>query len=321
VTILHERVLNLSMVLLALVPPAPAFAAKEPGLANDFKYLSSGTELLIILRMDQLSTGDALNKLCKAFPTLEKGFRRDYGLGSDGIKCIVEGSGLWTTAPTVRVIHLNKAVAPELIAKAKDEPTTYKKEKLNTLTVYVPETGDGEGFCFVNDKTLVVSEPKVLKVVLARDKAPTLPPGLQAALKASEPTSTLTVAIDFAGFTGGCKFPLIRHEILKRTGFDVYQIKARLVGASVTAKAGREVSLRALVVCEQGKPADDYQRFGEAIRAYASKEMKKASQPKDLLEAVNRIQFSTKGSLTEARVTVKDEVVIPALRAVFQAPQ
>jgi hypothetical protein len=319
------RGVTLSVVLLATVLAPPPLVAEQPDAADDFKYLPSDTNELVIIRMDQLNTGEALKKLCKEFPMLEKDFRQEYGVELSKVQRIVEGSSsLWTNGSVVRVIYLNNSIAPESIAKAKREPrfpgdkaTTYKKEKINTLTVYVPETGEGEAFCFVNGKTLVMSETKVLKDVLARDKTRGLPRGLRAALKVSDPSATVTIAIGFIGFTGGCKWPLIRHEILTRTGFDIYQIKAKMLSVAVTAKVGREVSLRGIVVCEKGQSADAYRKFGEAIQAYIGKEMKKASLSKQLIAAADKVRFSANENVAEATLSVKDEVAIAAIKAVF----
>jgi hypothetical protein len=315
--ILRTRALIPSIALLALALAPPALATDEPDSADDFKYLPADTDLLIMIRMDQLNAGDTFKKLCKEFPTMEQGIRKEFGLEFANVQRIVGND-------KVLVIYLKNGITPETIAKAmgeprfpKDKATTFKKETVNSLTVYVPETGDREAFCLVNDKTLVMSDTKLLKDVLARDKAPGLAPGLRAALKESDSTATVTIAMGSTGLRVGCKGPLIRQEIMTRTGVDIYELKTPILGVFLTAKVDRDVSLRGVVVCEKGQSAEEYKKFAAAIRAYGSKRMKELSLPKNLIEAMDKIQLSAKDNLAVATLTVTDDVAIAFIKAVF----
>src|SRR5207249_235219 len=102
----------------------------------DFKYLPANTELLVVIRMDQLNASAAFKRLCKEFPTVEQDFKR-FGLELANIQCVVAGGSNWTNGPQVEVIKLKNSVAPNVIVRAMGQPhfvtgkqTNYKEEKV-----------------------------------------------------------------------------------------------------------------------------------------------------------------------------------------------
>ena len=316
----RSAVLVAALLFLAVV--SPALAAPIPpqlDLAADLKYLPGNTNLFFVIRMDHLLASDSFKKLRKEIPMMEKdfdqGFRKEFGFEISNVELMVFGGHPQEGEPT-GVVHLKTAIKAETVVNARKEPrypgdkgTTFKEEKVGTLTLYVPDQEHRPALCMVNDKTMLVGRSKDLKEVLERNKPVDLSIGMLAALKAAEP-ATVTVVMDAKVLTIG-KPPML-------PGVDFAKVIDGTTGLSLTLKVGSEVTLRGVAVCKDGQAAADVKKQAEALRDYAVKAMQAGPPnvvPKEVVELPGKIAIAAKGSLCEATLTVKDDAVIGLIKA------
>jgi hypothetical protein len=303
-------VLAAALVPLLLIAPAPAADA-----GGDFKYLPADTNLLFVIRMDQLLASDVFKKMRKEIPMFDKEFEgvflREFGFEIGNIERMTMGGNVKGERP-IGIFHLKDAVKAETILKARSAPrfpgdkgTTFKEEKVGANTMYVPNQEFREAFCVLNDKTMVFGTTKALKATLEQDKKPDLPAGLQAALKEADAAATVTLAMDLKAVLAAERPPMI-------PGVDFDKVRDNVTGASLTVKLGNDIVIRGVAVCKDEKAAEEVKTQAEAFRTAMIEQLKKAPPgvPKELMDLPGKVKLSTNGNLGVATATVKDDVVI-----------
>jgi hypothetical protein len=319
----HAAVWSAAALAAVVCSRAPAADPVKGG--DDFKYLPADTNLLFVVKMDQIVASDAFKKLRKEIPMFdkeaEKGFRSEFGFDISNVDRITMGGNVKSEGP-VGFIRLKKPVTAEAIVKARSEPrfqgdkgTTFKDEKVGSFTVFVPDKEYRDAFCLVTADNLVHGRVKQLEAVLeANPKPPLASAGMQAALKEAESGATVTLVMDGKVLTAEKPPPI--------PGVDFAKLADGVSGMSLTVKlGGGNVALRGVGVCKDEKTAEDVKKQAEAILKFLGEQMKNLppnAVPKDLLDLPGKVKIRTKGNLGEATLTVKDEAAIAFLRLLFE---
>jgi hypothetical protein len=310
-------------VLAAALLAASAAPARAADAAEAARYWPADANVVVIVQMDQLLASDGFKKLRKEVPMIgeefEGHFRKEFGFEIGNVERMSMGVQVKDGRP-VGIFQLKSAVKAETVVKAASAPrfngdkeTTFKEEKVGTMTMYVPDKDYREAICFVNDKTMVYGRVKELKAVLEANKKPVLSDGLQAALKSADPKATVTVAMDVKTVLSAEKPPTV-------PGVDFKAITDNVNGGSLTIQeSGTDVLFRGIGVCKDDKGAEVAKNQAEALRKFVIEQMKMAPPgvPKGVLDLPGRVKIGTKGNLCEATLTVKVDDAIALIKTML----
>src|SRR5262249_30180088 len=186
------------------------YKLRMAALAPD-RYVLDDSNVLLVVRLDQLLASRAFGKMRRAHVAIrfmeEEGFRQTFGFGTANVERIVVGFNNKHPDRYVSVFHLNGAIKAETILKAKASDPEQKliEEKVGSFTLHAP--AKGEGFCLVDDRTLLKRGARELRAVRARPGPAALSAGLKEALKQAAPAATLTLAVDISALPADTPAP------------------------------------------------------------------------------------------------------------------
>ena len=310
-----------ALLLVALAARAPA---APPPKTDDFRYLPDNAALFCVIRVDELLASDAVKKLRKEIPAVDKGFgeaestfRKEYGFELSNVDRVSAGSRLKGGSP-ISVFRLKKPVDVKAVLKARqeagsgrDKAIRYKEETVGPVTWYVPDQEMlAEAVFFPDETTVVFGRANALKPLLQRNKEGDLPGVVQAAFKEADPRATIILAVDVkAGF-----------DALKPL-LDFFQIHAERPEAvdavSLTIKVANDFTLRGVVVCKDAMAAEQAHKQAEALRGRPLAKLKETPPgmyPKAFLDLSTSVQLSTRGNLVETSLSMSADLHIDALK-------
>jgi hypothetical protein len=238
-------------------------------------------------------------------------FTNAFGFGIHKVKRIVFGVNTNHLDRFVGVLHLNSVVKAETILKekARDPKQTLIEERVGSFSLYAPAKGS-DGFCLVNDNTLLLGGGKELKEVLARTRPANLSAGLREALKRADPGATVTVAVDVSALSA---------DKPALPGVDLKKVIANCRAAALTIKiSGQDITLYGVAVCKDAKSAAEVRKQAEAFRDSLGKQVSTAGakkMPKEVVELSGKVKFATKGHLVATTLTVKDNTALALIKA------
>ena len=158
------------------------------------------------------------------------------------------------------------------------------------MTVYAPATG-GDGFCLVDNTTLLMSSARELKEALARARPANLSAGLREALEQADPDATLMLAVDISALPDKLALPGVdRKKVVDNTRAALLTIKI----------SDRDITLHAAAVCRDARSAAEVQKQAEAFRAFLTKQASTAA-PKEVAELPGKIKFATRAISSRRR--------------------
>jgi hypothetical protein len=308
-------------VSLAPAAPVPVDPVKN---GDDFKYLPADTNLLFVIRMDQLLASDGFKKLCKEVPMFEKEIdrssRHEFGVAFNNIQRMTMGGHVKSEGP-VGVIRLKNPVKVDDVVKARSEPRfegdkgpNFKTENVGRFVMFVPDKEYLNAFCLLTMDSMLYGKAKQVRAALEAERKTELSDGLRAALKEAEPGAAVTLAMDGKVLTLEKAPPIPGVDFAKLGGVSGMSLTVKLDGGNVT--------LRGVGVCKDEATVAEGKKQAEAMLKFASDQMKTLppnTVPKELLELPGKVKISTKGTIGVATVTVKDEAVIAFFRLLFGA--
>ncbi len=311
----------LAVLAAALLAAGQAAPARGADAADAARYIPADASAVVVVQGDQLLASEGFKKLRKEIPMIDQeftgGFKKEFGFELSNVDRLSMGVKAKEGRP-VGVFQLKSPVKAETVLKAASAPlsdggkgTTYKEEKVGTMTIYVPDMEYREALCFVNDKTILYGRMKELKAVLEADKKPVLSDGLQAAIKAADPKATVMVAFDVKAILSAEKPPPI-------PGVDFKAIVDSVNGGCFTVTdGGTDVLFRGVAVCADAKAVLEAKTQAEALRKFVIEQMKMAPPgvPKGVLDLPGKVKIATKGNLCEATLTVKVDDAIDLIKA------
>jgi hypothetical protein len=324
------RFTSIVLVLASINAACPA----ELNPTDDFKYVSDETKLLIAIRMPQLLNSSVFKQFHKAHPALSLEFRGEYGVEMSNVRLLVMAETLSSVMGSMSIVHLKKPVTGEAVAavRSKGDPRfsndmalRYVKEEFRGFTIHVPKPDDRVAFCLVDGLTIVNARVAVgsaveqLKRVLPLKSPPKHADLLRKEWRAADPAATVTVFVGYGAIVGGCKAPLIRAEIQKHTGVDLYELLHQGPGVLLTVKFGPQVSLRATIGCRDDNGTKVVKEQCETFRAFGVKKLKGMPLPAEVIAAPEKVQITVKGKVVAASLTVSDKSVIALLNTWFPA--
>ena len=284
--------------------------------ADDFKYGSDETRLLITIRMDQLRGSAVFKRFEKAHPALGLEFRGSYGVEMANVRLLVLAETLSPADGSTSVVHLKEPATGEAVAAARSKRAArfsnevaprYVKEEFKGFTIFVPKPDYHDAFCLVDGLTIVSAAPEQLKKVLPLKVSPKHAELLRKEWRTADPAAAITIFAGYGAVIGGCKAPLIRSEVQKLTGVDLYVLVQQGPGVMLAAKFGPQVSLRATVGCRDEKGAKVVKEQYERLRVFAAERVKATALPKEVIEAPGKVQITVKAKIVEASLAISAE--------------
>jgi len=317
---------GLAAVAALLLASGAAVQAAPPAVGEDFKLLPANTHLLWVIQVDKALASDAAKKLRKEVPDIDKGIgqeaRNHLGVDLANVERMTVGGNVKDDRP-VMIVRCKNAVKAEDVLKNRSEPrnpggkgTEFKGEKVGKYTMYAPGEQSREAFCVVDDKTILISSAKVLKPVLEAGQGAGLGAGLQPALKAAgDMDATVVMLMDLKAISAVEKLD-------GPPGVDIKKAVEGTLGAIVVVKVGPEVTVRGLAVCADAQAAEEVKKASDAALKVVGDLMKEAAKrgaPKELVDVPAQVKTSTKGTIAEATLSVKDDVAVAFIKAMFMA--
>lgn len=290
-----------------------AARSAEPDPTDDFKYASDETRVLIVVQMERLRASSFFNRFEKAHLSLAADFRGCYGVELANVSLLVQADTLTRATGSAAIVHLKSPTTGEAVAAVRskrasrfstEEPPKFVKVEFNGFTIFVPKTEAADAFCLVDGRTVVSAPLEHLKKVLPLKVPPKHAQLLRKEWTETDPKAAVTLFVSYHAVIGGCKAPLIRAEVQQLTDVDLYELMKHSSGVVLSATFGRQLSLRATVVCRDEKGTEVVKEQYERLCRFAVRRVQGMALSKEIIEALGKVRLSAKGKVVEASLAV-----------------
>jgi hypothetical protein len=243
---------------------------------DDFKYLPSNTQHVHSLRVDQAINSSAYKEITAALGKADDEFGNmdaKFGLADTNVERVVTGSSRGANAEETQVVRTKSSVEPTAILstlRQKHPGTEFTETKQGKYTIYERKGGGGPaGFVQVASRMIVYGNPKTLRSVLDRDKAPDFSPAMQAAMKRADFSNSMTTVRDLSdgkepAAGGGFGF-----DLFSGGGSKSMQVESRV----------EEVHLSSNIVGRKTTTYTDYASASSAKKEWDEKYEKAKQEP------------------------------------------
>jgi len=172
---------------------------------DEFKYLPTGTQYVRSIRVDQAINSSVYKEATAALGKADDEFGNmdaKFGLADTNVERVVLGSSRGANAEETQVVRAKSSAEPAAIQstlRQKHPGTEFTETKHGKYTIYERKSGGGPaGFVQVASKMIVYGNPKTLRSVLDRDKAPDFSPVMQSAMKRADFSNSMTIVHDLS---------------------------------------------------------------------------------------------------------------------------
>lgn len=271
------------------------------------RYMPDNCSMLMSARVADLMKSGAWAEVKKEFPDLEAKMKdglKDAPFGPADIDFALVGVGNIGQQEFIVALEMNKSL------KEDDVRTRMKAEftesKVGSYKVY--EEG-GYAWAMPSARSFLFGKPELLKAVLKRDKNPELPAGLQKALKETDLSQSMAIAMDPKAFFADPQFA----GVARQSGQDPAAFEA----AAGTISVGKDIRLTSISICKDTKTAISYRKIAEggieAIKTLGADQM-----PKELLEIFDNVKITQKDNRLTSEVTINVGSVSKAVKKLIE---
>jgi len=296
----------------------------KPGLGEDAKYLPSSSKLIMSIKVEELLSSKVWKDLKKEFPMLEDGEKMANSNSpidlSDIERVLVGGDP--GRDEFVAVFRLKKAVKAADFENKIPGNFTFKDKKIGKYTMRVPEDESADmAYCQVDPKLVVMGSPKALKGVLERDKKPQFSTVMENAIKDTDFSATLAMALDTKAMGGQAQgFAPPPPKPVKAGGpgnfWDDFERVFRagaggmnpfgamgVDGMGMSLKVSSDIGFKMTMVCKDSSTAASMRDSGQK----GLREAKKGGgmMPAEIKEIVNTASIGGRGVNVTFSATVK----------------
>ena len=133
---------------------------------------------------------------------------------------------------------------------------------------------------------------------------------MQVGLKAADLAATMTLVMDVKSVAAAEKLPAV-------PGVDVNLLANAIDTAVLTAKVGKEVSLRGVAICKTAKDAEDVKKQFEIIRTLVTTALKGAPipLPQGILELPDKVKVTIRDNVGEATLTIQNDLILSLIKS------
>jgi hypothetical protein len=320
---LARTCLSLATAAALSFAPAPQAPAADPVKGGDaLKLLPADSAIVVVVRMDKLLASDGFKKLRKEVPMIDKefeaGFKKEFSVEVSNVAQIAVGFAVNGLGP-VSVLQLKNPVKMDAIMKTRTAPRfegdkgrVYEERKVGPYSVHHLQDEFGDSLCLIDDKTLMVGYAGRVSNALQAGDQRGLSERLHAALKVTDATPVVTVAVDVpVTFVGEARTMPI-------PGIDFEALIDAVSGITVTiTETGDNVAVRGVALCKDAKAAQAMKTQGEATRKFMIDAPPEAMIPKEVSELCRKSKIAGNGNLVEATITVKTEDAVAMIKRVI----
>lgn len=309
-------------------------AEAEQDLA--MKFLPDNCQIIVSVKMDELMDNETFTKLKEQSPESVKNMedmKKDLGVTPADVSNVT--LGLDADMNPIAIVTLKKAVkAEDLLANLDPKVQDKKEEKVGNYTLIMynhphlpftigadgkrvelkeikqPEQPLTDALCVVNDKLVIFAPVKMqkgggeaqtmLRDVLKRDKKPEMPAGLQAALKQTDFTKTIAVAVNVKEFAAKNKEGMPP---------DLQKSADQVEGVVIHVGLKGDPQIDLLALCKDAKTAEDAKKSAtDSIAKF------KGMVPPGLKPFLEAIKIESKDAVVSASLQFKPEEVAKAFQ-------
>ena len=302
------------------------FSGRE-GSSESMRYLPNDCTIVAMTNFDELMSSSVYQQMKKDLPNFEAGERnmeQEMGISPANVSRITFAAGGKLNSANgsnaVMVIRLKKAVSAADIksksnVKAGQKDFKYEEVKVGGITVFEETYRPGFGgekaervhggvFC-MPEGTLIVACPKleVLKKILERGKSPQFSEAMQNAMRETDFSRTVAVAVNVKGLEGSPHLAgLPNMAALNGLTENVVGLAADISLNSSTATVG------ATLLCKDAKLAEDVKKMLDATQVAARNYLKKApGVPSDVADMVDAIKLTLSGAKIKGNMQISLE--------------
>lgn len=322
-------------------PVADTPAAKgsaDSDLEQMMKFLPGHCSFVVSIKVDEALESEAMREAKKQLPDFDKAIgaaKKEIGIADTDVARVLVGGPLGHEDPLFVFMTKKAITAKEMLENIK--PTAQKEEKVGgyTLVQYStrksPKLAKGKGkeeeadpplqhaFCVVNDKIVVVGRivnrwesgryeisRHPVRDVLQRDKKPDWSAGLQSALKQTDFSKTIAVALNVKDASDKDK---------KDMPPDVQKAVEQAEGVVLHVSLKGDTAIDLKVICKDAKGAEEVKKAATDGLAQAKEALPPALKP--LLDA---LKLDSKDATVSASLQIQPEQVAKTIQA-FAEPE
>ncbi len=276
------------------------FWRSRSGPASDLTYLPANSQMVASLKVQELLNSKVYRDIKNEFPQLGQltagldQLEKEIGLPLGDIDTVLIGSNMNSMGGRnegVFIVRTLKEVkASDLLGRMKESGFT--ESKVGRYTLHEKGT---HAFCVLEPKRVLYGEPAPVKSVLQRNKQPDLPPELAAALKDTDFTQTVALAMSIKAL------PNQPRPGMGAGGFPGLPVNPQaqfkdVEAMSLQASVGADIAWRVSLHFKDAKGASD-------AKTKAETDLQTLKQfpglPAAAVELMNTITFQVKGSRLE----------------------
>ncbi|OAI54558.1 hypothetical protein AYO44_14690 [Planctomycetaceae bacterium SCGC AG-212-F19] len=266
-------------------------------------YMPDDCKMIISVRVAELYNSPAWAEVKKEFPEVEKPIQdaiKDGEMGPSDIPLMIIGFADVMKQEGIVAIQTKKpADLTKFHGKTGVKPTETKVAGYTVLEA--PDVAA----CKLSDKLVLMGNPATLKAILERKKDVKFSDGLQKALKDADMSQGISIAVDVKGFASD---PMIGGAA-KQSGVDPTSVEYAVLNIAIN----KDININSITVCKDAKSADENRKMAEGglimVKKFAGDQM-----PKEVVDIIDGIKFTTKENRLTAEVTIKVTPIIKAIK-------
>jgi hypothetical protein len=258
------------------------WAEKAELTEDDIKFLPDGCQLVASLNVQELRASATYQKVKRkytettrtSFSRMEENLANHFGLGPADITKVLLGGEFSKLPPDFTVVvKTRKAARAEEILNKNGGETFFKKEKIGPYLMYISqevmkaaaEDYLPDAFAVVNRTTLVIGPAASVRKVLERNGQPQFSASLQAALKKTDTSRTLVMAV---GKVPEGLRKILEDEVPKPLASTLKWLD-RLQGGSLEVQAGSSIDVQVQGIFSDPKVAKETKKNVASLIALA----------------------------------------------------
>ncbi len=271
------------------------------------KFMPDNCTMLMSARVADMMKSGAWADVKKEFPDLEKTMNdglKDAPFGPADIDLALAGVGNISQQEFIFALEMNRALK-------EDEVRTKMKAHFTESTVgnyKVYEEGE-YAWALPSSKMFLFGKTELLKNVLKRDKHPEIPATLQKALKETDLSQSMAVAMNVKGFFAD---PMLA-GMARQSGQDPDSVEVAVMNMQV----GKEIRIVSVSICKDVKAAEDNRKMAEGaiimVKKFGGDQL-----PKELIDIFDGVKISQKDTRLTTEITINVGTVIKAVKKLME---